>query len=374
MASVLPEGGTTIGDVILYVDGVALDVNGNGAQTVDTATDPDEGATEVTLGMGFLGTTYRFSVLTMDELGIWERGLSPDEIQALVDGARPISEGDPNLVTSSKTSLGQVTAVPPTHDGSFVVRNLGEANALEISGIDVRGVNPDRFTIVDFPATVAPGATAEVTYRFDSKGETGGFLAEFVIKNNEEGSPEVVVGVSASVINLSGPIAHYRLNEPAASETVNDASGWNRHGEVSAGVQLGEDSLIGDDGKAARVSGGAQVNVASTLFEPFESFTVSTWLKPDAVAGTQTLLAFGSDTPDFAVLLADDAIGWFVNGDFSTATGPVLVANEVAHVAVTYASDRFVIYVDGEEVLNESNPDTIDFSNISSNFTGLSER
>lgn len=361
VASVLPAGGTTIGDVQLYVDGVLMDVNGNGGQTVDTATDPDEGAVEVTIGMGFLGTTKRFSLVTIDELGIWERGLSAEEIQVLAEGTRPVSEGDPNLVAPGKASLGQVTAVPNTHEGTFTIRNLGEENVLEISGIDVRGVNPDRFAVSAFPSSLAPGESGEVTYVFDSGGESGGFAAEFVILNNEEGATEFPVAVSASVINLSGPVAHYRLNEAAGSETVNDASGWDRHGMVTGGVQLGESPIAGSDGTAMRVAGGEQMAVPGNLFEAFEAFSVSAWVQPDTIAGTQTIAAFGGPTPDWAVLSSEGALWWFVAGELKSQTDPVLTAGETAHVVVTYAADALALYLNGEPVLDEADPDPVDF-------------
>ncbi len=361
IASVLPAGGTTIGDVQLYIDGQLLDVNGNGAQEIDTSIDPDEGAVEVTLGMGFLNTTYRFSILTMDELAIWERGLSQEEIQTLVDGARPISEGDPNLVSPTKVSLGQVTAVPPTHEGTFTIRNLGEANAVEISGIDVTGLNPDRFSIAEFPSSLAPGAVGEVKYVFDSKGESGGFSAEFVIKNNEEGAEEFTVGVDASVINLSGPVAHYRLNEAAGSETVNDSSGWGRHGTISGSAELGQDPIAGNEGTGIRVSGG-EVRVPAESFEEFEAFSISTWVNPAGLDGTQTILAFGPQTPDFALLTAGDTISWFVNGNQDSGTDSVLQAGVTSHIVATYSASELAIYVDGEAVFNVADPTAIEYN------------
>ncbi len=361
VASVLPEGGTTIGEVQLYVDGVLLDVNGNGAQTVDTATDPDEGAVEVTIGMGFLGTTKRFSLVTLDELAIWERGLSQEEIQIQADGGRPISEGDPNLIAPRSASLGQVTAVPPTHEGSFAIRNLGDENALTVTGIDVDGANADRFTVLDFPASVAPSESGEVRYRFDSRGESGGFLAELVIRSNDEEEAEFRVGVSASVINRNGPVAHYRLDEEAGAGEVNDTSGWDRHGAVGAEgtvVQGVEPGLA--EGAAVRVADGGRVEVPGSGFEPFESFTIASWVQPDSVTGMQTLSAFGPATPDWAVLSAEGAVAWSVAGELKTATDPVLTAGQSAHVAVVYAPEELVIYVEGVLVLSEADPDPVE--------------
>ena len=68
------------------------------------------------------------------------------------------------------------------HEGTFTIRNLGDANTLEISEINVGGLNPDSFSITDFPSTLSAGETGEVKYVFDSKGRSGGFSAEFVAR------------------------------------------------------------------------------------------------------------------------------------------------------------------------------------------------
>ena len=142
----------------------------------------------MTFGTGFLGeTVQRWAIAAMDEVAMWERGLSEEEIQSLANGVRPIAEGDPSLVTTSSASLGQVPSVPPTHEGSFTVRNLGDTQALTIS--DVTSLNPARFTVSAFPNTLAPGESGEIIYVFDSKGESGGFSAVLSLMSNDEIEP-----------------------------------------------------------------------------------------------------------------------------------------------------------------------------------------
>jgi hypothetical protein len=359
VASVLPEGGTTIGDVIHYIDGVAQPVSGSGGQTVDTSTDPDEGAVPVTFGTGFLSpATQRWAVGTMDDVAMWDRELSQEEIQSLVDGAIPIAQGDPALVTSATSSLGQVTSVPPTHEGSFTVRNLGEGQTLTVS--EITSSNPDRFTVTDFPSSLAPGASGEVTYLFDSKGESGGFSSVLSIMSNSEQEPVKEVRVSASVINKQGPVARYRFDEAEGSTKFLDTSGFDRHGTIPDGVaQLGVSPVAGEKGTALALNGSGPVTVPIGLFDPFETMSVSAWIQLDDANVTQTLFGIGVDTPDVAVLLQEGGVAWYVDGEPRLVSDPALTSGQKHHVAVSFATDALVLYLDGVAVAQEDAPEAL---------------
>lgn len=359
VASVLPEGGTTIGDVIHYIDGVPQSVAGSGGQTVDTATDPDEGAVTVTFGTGFLNPgTQRWAIGTMDDVGMWERELSQEEIQSLVDGAIPIAQGDPALVTSASSSLGQVTSVPPTHEGSFTVRNLGETQALTIS--EITSSNPDRFTVTAFPNSLAPGESGEVTYVFDSKGESGGFSSVLSIMSNSEMEAVKEVRVSASVINKQGPVARYRFDGAEGSTEFLDTSGFDRHGSIPDGVaQLGASPVAGEEGTALTLNGTGAVTVPVSPFEPFETLSVSTWVQLDDANATQTLFGIGVDTPDVAVLFQEGGLAWYVAGEPRLVSDPALTSGQKHHVAVSFAPDALVLFVDGVEVGREDAPEAL---------------
>lgn len=110
-----------------------------------------------------------------------------------------------------------------------------------------------------------------------------------------------------------------------------------------------------------QVADAGQFRVPGNSFEPFESFSVTSWVRPDDIAGTQTVVAFGASTPDWALLSAEGSLAWFVAGDLKTASDPVLVAGEVAHVGVTYSPDLLAIYVNGELVHEQADPDPVEF-------------
>ncbi|MEM7383739.1 MAG: LamG-like jellyroll fold domain-containing protein, partial [Verrucomicrobiota bacterium] len=322
-----------------------------------------EGAFTVSIGTGFLGAgTQRYIDGTLDEVGIWDRALSDDEIVALFEGASPIASGDPALVTTSKSSLGQVTSVPPTHRGSFQIRNLGETQDLTISGITVSGANADRFTVDSFPATIAPGETGEVVYTFDSKGESGGFVAELEITSNAEEDPVRTVEVSAAVINLQGPVAHYHLDEGSPEDPVRDASGRERDGSYAAkggAISPGEAALAGTAGTAVRLEGGADISIPVSVFDGFDPISVSMWIQPDEVANLQTLVAKGAQTPDFAVLLGGGALNWFVAGESQATSDVGLTSGSKHHVVMTFEAAELAMYVDGSEVLRQADPEPV---------------
>ncbi len=90
VVSVFPEGGAVIGDVIHYVDGVVDETkNGGLTRPVDTETNPDNGARTLSIGSAFQGEVERFTQGLIDEVAIWDRALSPEEIAQL--GANPIT-------------------------------------------------------------------------------------------------------------------------------------------------------------------------------------------------------------------------------------------------------------------------------------------
>ena len=359
VASVLPEGGTTIGEVIHYVDGVRQTLAGSGGQTVDTATNPDEGAFTMTFGTGFLGeTVQRWAIAAMDEVAMWERGLSEEEIQSLANGVRPISEGDPSLVTTTSASLGQVTSVPSTHEGSFTVRNLGDTQALTIS--DVTSSNPARFTVSAFPSTLAPRESGEITYVFDSKGESGGFSAVLSLMSNDEMEPLKEVRVSASVINKQGPIARYPFDEAEGSTEFLDTSGFDRNGTIPDGIALlGASPVAGEEGTAITLNGSGPVTVPIGPFDAFESLSVSAWIQLDDASATQTLFGIGEDTPAVAVLIQESGLAWYVEGEPRLVSDPALTTGQKHHVAVSFAPDTLVLYVDGVAVVQEDAPEAL---------------
>lgn len=89
---VVPEGGSVMQDVLLYVDGIEENISNITTLDVpiNTITDEEQGALNVRLGSRVQGSD-RFFVGTLDEIRIYNRGLSAAEIQAVMvaDGGYP---------------------------------------------------------------------------------------------------------------------------------------------------------------------------------------------------------------------------------------------------------------------------------------------
>lgn len=98
IVSVLPEGGTTIGDVLHYVDGQLDPVKeGSLANPVDTMIDPSV-APPVTVGGSPFNAGFRYVTATLDDVRIYSRALTSDEIAALARGEGVLSGAPPSIV------------------------------------------------------------------------------------------------------------------------------------------------------------------------------------------------------------------------------------------------------------------------------------
>ncbi|MEM7387870.1 MAG: LamG-like jellyroll fold domain-containing protein, partial [Verrucomicrobiota bacterium] len=155
VVSVFPEGSTLMEHVIHYIDGVAEVRSGIGSQTLEIATASDDGGTEVTFGSRLQGANQQYFIGTIDDVGIWDRALTEEEIAALASGQTPLSGDakDPILVGPSSSKLGQVPGVPAQHSASLELRNLGRTQTLELTGLEITGSDADHFTVDAFPDT-----------------------------------------------------------------------------------------------------------------------------------------------------------------------------------------------------------------------------
>jgi hypothetical protein len=97
VASVFPEGGSVIGDVDHYVDGV-LDTTKEGGvdNPIDTNVDPAV-APEVMVGGAAFNNGFRFTIAAIDDVRIYNRALNAEEITALAAGQGVRSGSAPRI-------------------------------------------------------------------------------------------------------------------------------------------------------------------------------------------------------------------------------------------------------------------------------------
>ncbi|MEM7386241.1 MAG: LamG-like jellyroll fold domain-containing protein, partial [Verrucomicrobiota bacterium] len=291
---------------------------------------------------------------------------SPGEIITRFDRIElgPAKEAsDPEIVVPGKLNLGQLPSFPTTSEGSVTVRNTGANETLFVQNVMVEGRDADHFTITGFIEDVPPGATGEILFTLDSKGETGGFEAAFVVESNDlvpAGDEAMRIDVSASVLNLNGPVAHFTLDEEAGDTEMSDITGFGTHGTHESTVTTGVDGLAG--GTAAAYAGGSFSSVRGNAFEPgtFDSFSVSLWFNAASTSDNRTLFGKGDigASPEFALLVGSGELAWFSGdeGGFNSAVGPAVNPNQAHHVVLTFSQAVATIYLDGESIVTEANP------------------
>lgn len=314
------------------------------------------------LYLGGQNSSENFSGL-FDEVAVFDRALLADEVLEVyllgdANGSLSGAGDDPNILTAARTDLGQIAAVPAEHSGSFVVRNTGASEDLMVTEIIVTGDDADHFTIMTtLPVTIAAGESAEMAYQFQSNNQSGGFAAQFDISSNDASNPVHSIEVRAAILNLQGPLAHYRLNEEAGAGVMRDASGFGRDGLFAEGpgtLTLGVEGLA--DERAMAVSGNAHAEVAAGAFDVFESFTVTMWIAGDTMnEALQTLIGRGFDSPSFAILVSAGNLLWLQGSEAEpllASEGGLIQSDQVYHVAVLAAADapRIAFYLDGAEL------------------------
>ena len=270
----------------------------------------------------------------------------------------------PNISISARKSLGQLDSAPPSYAEVLSVRNSGTENTLAISAVTVTGPDAALFSVDAFPATIAPQESADIRYTFTPNRSIGDFSVTFEIVNDDVDADDQTrfVEVTASVVNLQGPIAHYSLDEAAGTTEMLDITGFHRHGTFENAITLGKPALATGTAMIVAEGGFGQVDGRQL---PIENFTVSMWIQANVAAGLQTFFAQGEQggNPTYALLTNDGDLQWFV-GDapvFATSTGAAYTAGTTHHIALSHTADSgtVAIYVDGVEVASQTGLDPL---------------
>ena len=284
-----------------------------------------------------------------DEVAVFDRALGPSEAEevyqlGLSQASLAGAADDPNLIGPRRDTLGHVPAVPRQRQSSIAIGNRGSAETLTISAINPGGTQAEHFKVLDFPRELAPGASGTVTYEFDSLGRTGGFFATLEIESNDPGDPVISVEITASIVNLQGPQAHYRFDEIAGAEEVRDSSGRGRNGHFKEGtgtITPGVPGLAG--GRAIRVSDGGQATIPGSAFDgAWRNFTVCLWFRAtDLSTEFRTVIGKGTSNPSFAILLREGGVLWLEGSSAEpvlASEADLVEAGAVYHLAAV--SDR----------------------------------
>ncbi len=305
----------------------------------------------------------------LDDFGLWSRALATEEIVGIYEAGlsgnnltladAPIPPVEikpgPNITVFPRKRLGQLDATIPTFTNTITVRNTGTDNVLTISEVAFTGDDSEFFTVDDAPDTIPANGSAEITFSFAPAGNTGAFSTTLEIKSDDVDAEDqtFVVEVTANIVNLLGPVAHYALDD-ADGTTMLDVSGFGRHGAY-------EDVTLGQEALATGMSAGFENGVASvpiTTLGNHDIFSIGIWFNADSLDGQQkTLFGRGlpAGSPAYALLASGSELQWFV-GDAPEFSGGAITAGSTHHAVVTFGPDKATLFLDGIEVGSVESP------------------
>ncbi len=273
-----------------------------------------------------------------------------DNFKAYHPDNPPQPEAGPSIQVVRHLEFGRLPVAPETHDKILSIVNSGGSD-LVISSASLTGTENDHFSIAEaqFPITVGPVEAVDVTLTFDSHGETGGFQAEFNLTSNDAAQS---VSVTASVINVHGPVAHYPLDE-TEPDVMRDITGYGRSGIYGENVSLKKNAIA--SGTSVEGLGKSVATVGWQAFGEgaFESFSVSLWFQAASIAATSTLISIASEgrSPAFALIIEDGQIGWFEEDVILYRTSEARLEDSGPyHVVAAFEPERITFFIDGKAV------------------------
>ena len=290
------------------------------------------------------------------------------------DPVRPVvlrgSIHDPQAVLPLTLDFGKLPLGGGPVTAILTIQNAGGTRPLSLDGVTVTGPWATRYTVTQFPTTVAAGGTGNITVVFDSMGEVGFFAAPLDISSNDAVNPVKTVVLKADVAFVDPLIAWWPLDIDAR-----DASGNGFDGTIIEPVVFGENGANAATGQSALFEGTGRIDV---MYDPrlnpgltapsgAGSFSVALWAYPTAVNDGNYHSPFTArEETDGKVngpILYNTFNGrweyWAGNNGTSGAWNPMdggpVTADAWVHVALTYDADTTTrkMFLDGVEVASQ---------------------
>ena len=276
---------------------------------------------------------------------------------------------DPHLVAGAELDFGNMPAGSGPKQMLFPIQNTGGAKILHLDAVNVLGPLATNFTVNSFPATLAAGATGNITVTFDRMGGDGSFSAQLEIQSDDPLNATMTIPVKAEVAFVNPLVAWWPLDTDAS-----DASGNGFDGTVIDPVTFGEAGANAATGSSALFEGTGHIDIA---YDPrlnpgikapagAASFTVTLWAYPTAVADGAHHSPYTSREDNAAnvngpiIYLEPGGLWtyWAGNNGPSGAWNPIntnpAAAETWTHVAISYdaATTTRKMFLDGVEVAN----------------------
>ena len=298
--------------------------------------------------IGARGTgTERFFHGSVDEVRVYNRGLSASEVAQLIDtptNTAPAIEDASfklSLGSADGTVVGDVVASDPNADDSLTFE-IVEGNEAGVFAIDA---STGRITLAD-SLSLDFGATP--TY-------------ELIVKVSDSGDPTLtdlaLVQVHAASLT-DGLVSHWQFND-ATGSTATDSVGSNDGtlaGDAAWTSGLADSGVLLDgSGDYIALGNPAELAIAGRI-------TISAWIKPESMAGFQNIVVHGhSASPPGEVFLRINS-GKYEVGSWDGSDHLTQVAmsaedlGQWVHLTGVYDGTHWRLYRNGVEVsATESN-------------------
>ena len=192
-----------------------------------------------------IGTYVNFNAFlhgTIDEIRIYNRALSPEEVKQHY-------ESGPTALALTKTAAPQSIKQGQTTTITLTVKNTGST---EITDIEVADTIPAELIFVSGEssknyASLKPGDSRDIQYTLQLN-EAGTFNLEPAIATyaNDEGNYHTAKSDTTAVAVISSPVASTPTPAPTPTQKDSDGDGWSDEQERTAGTNPNKADTDGD--------------------------------------------------------------------------------------------------------------------------------
>lgn len=297
----------------------------------------------------------RYGNCSINDFRIYSYALSPQEIKELARGKVAHYPCDSNdIFTSPNLVTGLVAGGRTTISGNTV---------------NISGENADTFFRLKLRRAMVSGRMYRLTcwgsgfpqdacYTFPIAGQTNTGPGTIKVENGGCSliftANDTCANVGTSVIlddvyrsAGAGQISNIVLQEIGPEAFLSDISGFGRHGQVTGGVTLSDDTKRYD--KSLKFDGTGHIILKDkAACKPSDRITISCWIKPFIVSGTTMPIGCTeSGGHGFQIQNGQIKTSVCIGGSYYNQYYNI-AANTWYHVAITYDGTSIKLYVNGD--------------------------
>ncbi len=228
---------------------------------------------------------------TIDNVFFFDDVLTEAELTEIRDRGKDAILGvpggdDPNLGLVSSPDLSGLQRLPEIRTLPFVLTNSGSSKPLNISSVSVTGSDAGHFTVENFPATIAAGASGTINLQFNNGGQVGPFVARLLIVSDDQSTANFLVDLNPRVVSPA-LLGFYSFDDP--TEPLKDDSGANR--TLTGAVQPDHVADGGIEGGAVVFDGTQRLAAPIDINPgPVPNLTMGAWVKTEVFDGLYKIM------------------------------------------------------------------------------------